>query len=270
MIKCTRCRIEKDESFFISEKKKLLKTCNHCREKNKVFNKIWKDNNKERIKLYNEAYRNNNVHEWEDIKIDKKITEKCKGQPSKHRVLHETKDNVIGKKCCSCKEWKPLTDYNNLKSHWDNLRNDCKDCLVIWRKNNRSKLNENHKIYEKDRKKIDPQFKLMKTLRSRLNNALKRKSAEKCASTMELIGCSVNFLKKYIEDQFEDGMTWENHGLWHIDHRKPCSSFNLTEEQQQKECFHYTNLQPLWAKDNLSKGSKDPIIWESLNNQVIE
>ena len=108
----------------------------------------------------------------------------------------------------------------------------------------------------------------MKTLRSRLNNALKRKSAEKCTSTMQLIGCSVNFLKKYIEDQFEDGMTWENHGLWHIDHRKPCSSFNLTEEQQQKECFHYTNLQPLWAKDNLQ--AKDPIAWESLNNQVVE
>ena len=108
----------------------------------------------------------------------------------------------------------------------------------------------------------------MKTLRSRLYNALKRKSAEKCSSTMELIGCSVNFLKKYIEDQFEDGMTWENHGLWHIDHRKPCSSFNLTKEQQQKECFHYTNLQPLWAKDNLQSLSvhdnlqaKHPIAW---------
>ena len=69
-----------------------------------------------------------------------------------------------------------------------------------------------------------------------------------------LTGCaSWNELKIYLESKFSNGMTWENMGEWHIDHIKPCYSFDLTDEKQQMECFHFTNLQPLWAKDNLSK-----------------
>jgi hypothetical protein len=64
------------------------------------------------------------------------------------------------------------------------------------------------------------------------------------------------FLKGYLAGKFKDGMTWENHGEWHIDHIKPCASFNLLDEGEQKKCFHYTNLQPLWASENLSKGCK--------------
>jgi hypothetical protein len=65
-------------------------------------------------------------------------------------------------------------------------------------------------------------------------------------------------LKQYIETLFKPGMTWGNHGNfgWHLDHIIPCSSFDLTDVEQQKKCFHYTNLQPLWAKDNIKKGSK--------------
>ena len=94
----------------------------------------------------------------------------------------------------------------------------------------------------------------MKTLRSRLGSALKRKNVKKGSSTLDLTGCELPFLKKYLEDQFTEGMTWENHGLWHVDHIKPCCSFDLQNLEEQQTCFHYTNLQPLWAKDNLSKG----------------
>jgi hypothetical protein len=73
---------------------------------------------------------------------------------------------------------------------------------------------------------------------------------------MGLIGCSVPQLRKHLEAQFTEGMTWDNHGEWHIDHIKPCASFDLTDAEQQLECFNYTNLQPLWASDNLSKGAK--------------
>jgi hypothetical protein len=71
-----------------------------------------------------------------------------------------------------------------------------------------------------------------------------------------LLGCSVSFLKGFLEAKFTEGMTWQNHGEWHIDHIKPCASFNLLDEEEQKKCFHYTNLQPLWAAENLSKGCK--------------
>lgn len=193
---------------------------------------------------------------WEEVKGENNIIDKCKGQPSKHRTLHESINEIIGKKCCKCKTWRPLTDYNCSKTHWDKLRVDCKSCLIQWRKENRDKLNKNFLEYEKNRKLIDPEFKLIKTLRSRLSNAIKRQNASKNNKTINLLGCSIAFLREYLQNKFKEGMTWENHGEWHIDHIKPCALFNLLDEEEQKKCFHYTNLQPMWASENLSKGCK--------------
>ena len=67
---------------------------------------------------------------------------------------------------------------------------------------------------------------------------------------------NIESYKKYLEAKFQNGMDWTNYGEWHIDHIIPCAKFNLTNPEEQKKCFHYTNTQPLWAKDNLSKGSK--------------
>jgi len=86
--------------------------------------------------------------------------------------------------------------------------------------------------------------------------SLGKKHAKKSSKTIELIGCTWEFLEWHIEQQFAHGMTWENRGLWHVDHIRPCSSYDLTNPEQQKRCFHYSNLRPLWAKDNLSKGHK--------------
>ena len=66
----------------------------------------------------------------------------------------------------------------------------------------------------------------------------------------------MEFFMKYIEAQFKPGMTWERYGEWHVDHIRPCASFDLTDPKQQKICFHYSNLQPLWAADNIKKGAK--------------
>ena len=74
---------------------------------------------------------------------------------------------------------------------------------------------------------------------------------------MELVGCDLEYLKEYLEKQFVDGMTWKNYGeIWHVDHALPCNSFDLSDPEQQKRCFHYTNLQPLFATDNMEKGAK--------------
>ena len=110
--------------------------------------------------------------------------------------------------------------------------------------------------YRKQRYNSDTNYKIIVNLRSRILAALKGNS--KSASTLELIGCTVEFLKEYLASQFQEGMSWDNHSfdVWHIDHIRPCSSFDLKDPEQQKQCFHYTNLQPLWAFENMSKGAK--------------
>ena len=121
------------------------------------------------------------------------------------------------------------------------------------RKNYLAKKRERHKKYNQD-----VRIKLANILRTRIWIALKMQGLDKNNSTMELIGCSKEELIKHLESQFIEGMTWENWSLngWHIDHIRPCSSFDLSDPIQQQQCFHYTNLQPLWAKDNLAKGNK--------------
>jgi hypothetical protein len=110
--------------------------------------------------------------------------------------------------------------------------------------------------YQKERLINDPQFKISKNLRTRINHALNGNL--KSEPTLKLLGCTIEFLKSHLESKFRPGMTWENHTKfgWHIDHIRPCASFDLTIPKEQQKCFHYSNLQPFWAKDNLSKGSK--------------
>ena len=97
-------------------------------------------------------------------------------------------------------------------------------------------------------------FRIKQILYRRINHALKDNYKSK--RTMELVGCSIDYLLNYIESQFEDGMSWSNYGAWHIDHILPCCSFNLSKEEEQRKAFHYSNLQPLWAIDNLIKGAR--------------
>jgi hypothetical protein len=110
------------------------------------------------------------------------------------------------------------------------------------------------KTYNVSRRKRDIGFRLLCVLRSRLNKFIKNKNK----STIEFTGCNIDVLKNHLQLQFKENMSWDNYGIkgWHIDHIKPCASFDLNDTEQQKKCFHYTNLQPLWWWENLSKGCK--------------
>lgn len=116
---------------------------------------------------------------------------------------------------------------------------------------------EKRRMYITRRYNSDMNYKMRTVLRSRICLALKNK-AVKAAKTIELIGCTIDYLRKYLESQFDEHMTWGNYGsYWHIDHIKPCASFDLTQEAEQRACFHWTNLQPLEAKMNMSKGKNN-------------
>ena len=149
--------------------------------------------------------------------------------------------------------------YQKHKEEYQLWRDLHKEETRLWKLANRGRLRE----YEKLRRIDNIQYKLSCNLRKRVNFALLSQKAKKCSSTLELINCDIDQLKTHLESQFylnkETGemMTWENYGYWgwHIDHIKPCSSFDLTDLEQQKECFHWTNLQPLWRVHNMKKSS---------------
>lgn len=149
--------------------------------------------------------------------------------------------------------------------------NECKDCLNLrertkrsddpdaWNERkrnsynrNKDSINETRRVRLQKRRDEDPQYRIMMALHCRLYMAVKKNKGK----TMELLGCSLDHATKHLESKFTTGMAWENYGEWHIDHIKPCASFNLEDPEEQKKCFHWTNLQPLWAIDNIRKGVK--------------
>ena len=134
----------------------------------------------------------------------------------------------------------------------------CKICMNIramkyYYDNKKQIINQQSK-YKIARKKIDPKYKLIANVRTRMWSVLK--GISKSARTLKILGCSLEELKKHIENKFEDGMSWDNYGIWHIDHIIPCSRFDLSDPEQQRICFHYTNLQPMWGEHNLKKGAR--------------
>lgn len=177
--------------------------------------------------------------------------------------------------CKVCKTDKPFTSEYFPDRYGKYLRKTCKMCWNKhrtkyrnkWRMENYERDLENRKNWykknptylkewTKDKRKNDICFKLAGYYRTRILQALKGK--EKNKKTVELLGCSIEEFKKYIEDKFKEGMNWENYGYrgWHIDHIIPCSKFNLSDINEQKNCFNYKNLQPLWAIENFKKGNR--------------
>ena len=118
-------------------------------------------------------------------------------------------------------------------------------------KKNKERERKKQNEYKSKRAKTDPAFRMIKNYRKRTWEAYKNNRKSK--TTLELLGCSPEELAQHLEKQFQPGMTHDNYGEWHIDHIRPIASFDLSDPKEAEKCFHYTNLQPLWAADNLFK-----------------
>ncbi|MDB4498300.1 hypothetical protein N9251_03055 [Gammaproteobacteria bacterium] len=192
------------------------------------------------------------------------------------------------KNCTGCKKDKPLTEFGKDKQRKDNLTIYCRSCTcarsrkyyianreaVIERvaqyyQDNRDAKNaydrqyyaDNKEAriewqvqYQRERLNTDPAYKLVCYMRIYMNQILK--GIGKHAPTLELLGCSPEEFRDHLESQFTEGMSWLNHGEWHMDHIIPCAAFDQTDPEHQKQCWHWSNYQPLWAFDNISKGDK--------------
>ena len=123
---------------------------------------------------------------------------------------------------------------------------------------NKEEFNKKNSIRAKTKRKNNLQTRLVRACRKRLWDAFKKRGLSKSRDdhTMDLVGCSGSELEEYLVAKFKPGMTCDNYGKWHIDHIKPLSLFNLNDPEQLRMACHYTNLQPLWAEENLSKGAR--------------
>jgi hypothetical protein len=196
-------------------------------------------------------------------------------------------NNDTGKKICTrCNELKSFNEFNKDKKGIFGLKSSCKKCISMYSKkyiiDNKQKTLHYNKIYRecnKDKIKIkiqdyqsknkellylkntkyhfkkyntDPIFRLKRLLRDRISKTLTNKNITK--KTFELLGCDKIYFQQHLESLFLPEMSWENHGdIWEIDHIKPCACFDLTKEEEQKQYFHYSNLQPLFKTSGIAE-----------------
>lgn len=136
----------------------------------------------------------------------------------------------------------------------------CRKSRLGWVKRNRPAFRKYQSGLRKRLRETDPDWRLRQNLRGRLRKALVRASAAKSGKTFDLVGCTIVELKAHLERQFTEGMGWHNYGhgadKWNLDHRTPCAAFDLTDPAQQRACFHFTNLQPMWHPENVKKGAR--------------
>jgi hypothetical protein len=223
---CSACKIEKELSCFSKDKYSkdgLTYSCKECKKKrDKVFNqkKIISEDEKVKKSKY--------LKNWQEKNRDRIIEDRRKKyQKERDKIL--LKNNIY-------------RINNPLKT---------KERLKKYSEKNKDKRN----IRETNKRNNDPLYRLKVNVRGRITNFFKQKGLLKKNLTSEIVGCSLQFLKEHIENQFTQGMCWEKMGSHiHIDHIIPLSSAK-TEEEIYKLC-HYTNLQPLWAEDNMKKGAK--------------
>jgi hypothetical protein len=225
--KCTKCGRELPLDQFYRKKLKggRVGYKSRCKVCMNAANTEWRKNNPEKRRAQNARCYKNNL-------------EKCKATSIKWHKNNPEKTRAA-------------------KAKWrKNNSERARSAVVEWNRKNPEKLRAINANYQRERRAVDSTYKLMKNIGAAMSTALK--GNVKHSHTAELIGCSVECLRYHLEGQFVEGMTWDNYGRygWHIDHIIPLSYFDFSDPEEQKRAWHYTNLQPLWAADNLRKSNK--------------
>lgn len=181
------------------------------------FCKDWKARNQERVRAYRKAY-------YEAHREQEHASRRKWGMENPDRIKELRRADAKKNGKARRERRKPTRNANERKRYWSNL-----------------------------------EYRLEKVLRASLTQAVRLQGTRKSVATERLVGCSWGALRAHLESLWKPGMTWENYGYgedrWNIDHIKPCASFDLSSPEQQKACFHYSNLQPMWQPENFKKGS---------------
>lgn len=162
--------------------------------------------------------------------------------------------------CCRCKNNKNILEYNKCYKNKDGYLSYCKECNKKSRNNSdwyKNQYNNYKKQWNLNKYKNDINYKLKSNFRCRINSILHKSKTYKNNNSLYYLGCSLDKYKQHLEQQFKEGMSWENHGiLWEVDHIFPLSKFDLTKEENIYKAFNYKNTQPLFKTENRMKKDK--------------
>lgn len=219
---CILCKVEQSDDCFckdVSRKDGLNPRCKTCKSK---IDLEYRQNNKDKLKAKHESYYQQN---------SEKIKQKSSAWYEKNKEECNTR----------------------MKQYFQDNKVRIKLQQANWNNQNKEKMQAYMNQYIKHKYQNDVQFKVKSILSARLRACIKTKSK----STLDFLGCSLHEFQDWIEFQFDDNMTWQNCGLyWHFDHVKPCSSFDLSRNEDIVQCFNWKNIRPLEAKENMSKNDK--------------
>ena len=259
---CSKCNIEKDLEEFHKKRDNKdghRKTCKKCRS----------EDNKRYKKMVDEKFLAGEFPLPETklcikCKVEKDISRFPRRKGSADGCRNDCNDcHLEGKKRYHSDHKEKLSEkakkryVDNRDSRLQkaaNYRKENKEKIRLWQQANKDYF----AFYARNKRQDDIEYRIACNLRGRVRHALFGNG--KSITTEEFLGCNFEHARAHLESQFTDGMSWGNYGFygWHIDHIIPCASFDLTDPDQQRQCFHYTNLQPLWAEDNIRKKDKLP------------
>lgn len=261
---CVKCGVLKEISEFQRARKNKDGYIGKCRQCMKQYSEEYAERNKEKLKKNRKVYNKKNKERFEER--NKKFREKNKDTKKEYNKMYQEKNKEKireqkreymatnkEKKRAYQKEYY-LKNKEKLKEaskeyHRNNI-NYKKQYKKNYRQNNKDKINERARNYRNN----NINARIAALTRTRIRETLKLNNAKKSSSSIKLLGCSIEFVREYLESKFTKGMSWDTHGLygWHIDHIVPCASFDLSNPEEQEKCFHYSNLQPLWATKEIA------------------
>lgn len=274
---CNLCGVEKPISEFSQRRDRPGGLVSRCKVCKRAINAKWRAENPEKEKASGAKYRRNhpekhrakalkwvranpekvraNAAKWakanpEKVKESAAKSRKVNAEKNRAKAAERYRANPEGSKARAAR-WRKA----NPERRAAYLAANREKFLAYHVAHNRERREERNK-YAAERRRADPAYTVVLRLRARVRHAIR--GGQKAARTMDLLGCDRPTLLAHLESRFQPGMTWENRSLWHIDHIRPCASFDLLDPEQQRICFHYTNLQPLWAADNLKKSATIP------------
>ena len=238
---CSKCKKEKERKEFNLDRRQKHELYSQCKSCVKAYYEANKKKIVERIKAYNEANK-------EKIAEQKKAYNEANKEKiaAQNKAYHETNKEKIAERKKAYKQ----SNKEKIAAQNKAYREDNKEKIAAYRKDNKEKI----AAYCRARRKSDLIYNLSCRCRGRIRAAIKAKGFKKTTKTAEMLGCDWEFLKSHIESQFTEGMSWENRDKWHIDHIIPLAS--ASSEEEVIKLSHFSNLQPLWAEENLKKADK--------------